>query len=321
LQRALITGIAGFAGSHLADYLLSRGDLALHGIVLPNHPMPNLAHCRDRLSLHSADMAQYTSVLEAVATARPDLVFHLAARASVAGAWQDPQTTLVDNTIIQLNLLRAIIELGLAPRILIVCSADEYGHVAPEELPITEDTPLRPGNPYAVSKITQDYLGYQYHLSHGLDLVRVRPFNHIGPRQNPGFVVPDFAAQIARIEAGQQEPVVRVGNLAARRDFTDVRDMVRAYWLALERGRSGAVYNVGSSQSHAVREVLELLLAEARVPICVDHDPERMRPSDTPEIVSDCTRFREETGWEPTFSFPASILDVLQDWRQRTHAE
>ncbi len=320
MHRVLVTGIAGFAGSHLADYLLSRGDADVHGTVLPHHATPNLAHCRDRLTLHPVDMCQYTAVEAVLATVKPDRVFHLAARASVPAAWKDPAATLVDNMLMQLNLLRALAALGLSCRVLAVCSADEYGHVDPDDLPIAEDTPLKPANPYAVSKVTQDYLGYQYHVSHGLDIVRVRPFNHIGPRQSEGFVVPDFAAQVARIEVGAQEPTLRVGDLTARRDFSDVRDIVYAYWLALELGRSGAVYNVGSSESHAIREVLDILLAEAGVPIQVDPDPERMRPSDTPEIVSDCTFFKRETGWKPTRVFSDSVRDVLIDWRQRVGA-
>jgi len=179
---------------------------------------------------------------------------------------------------------------------------------------------LRPLNPYAVSKIAQDMLGYQYHLSHGLYVVRVRPFNHIGPRQGLGFVVPDFASQIARIEAGLQEPVVRVGYLSARRDFADVRDMVRAYVLALERGTPGTVYNIGSSKGYAIHEVLDMLLSLSDCQVRVEVDAERLRPSDVREAVCDCRHFCADTGWAPTISLEQSLRDVLDYWRERVRS-
>lgn len=224
-------------------------------------------------------------------------------------------STLVNNISIQLHLIQAIIALELDARILVVGSADEYGLVHPAELPITEETPLRPLNPYAVSKITQDYLGYQYHLSHGLHVVRVRPFNHIGPRQGPGFVVPDFARQIALIEAGLQEPVIRVGNLSASRDFSDVRDMVRGYYLALHAGKPGSVYNLGSGEAHSIEEVLQILLELSTAAIQVETDPALMRPSDIPVSVCDSSLFQADTGWKPEHSLRGSLQAVLDYWR------
>jgi len=312
--RALITGIAGFAGSHLADHLLDAG-AEVHGIVSPVHPAPNIAHLRGRLTLFTADLTDQAAVKAALATSRPERVYHLAARAAVGQSWRDPAGTLADNIVMQLNLLRAVDELGLPCRVLTVGSSDEYGLVPAGELPIAEDAPLRPLNPYAVSKIAQDYLAYQYYLAKGLTIVRVRPFNHIGPRQARGFVVPDLASQIASIEAGLSEPVMRVGNLTARRDFTDVRDMVHAYVMGLERGAAGAVYNIGRGESHAIQEILDGLLALSSVRVRVEQDPERMRPSDTPEVVCDCRLFRRTTGWEPTRSLQDSLRDVLDEWR------
>jgi GDP-4-dehydro-6-deoxy-D-mannose reductase len=186
---------------------------------------------------------------------------------------------------------------------------------------VNEEAPLQPRNPYAVSKVGQDMLGLQYHLSHGLDTVRVRPFNHIGPRQGLGFVVSDFASQIARIELGLQEPVMRVGNLQAERDFTDVRDVVRAYHLLAVHGVSGEVYNIGSGRSHAIREVLDLLLAQSKRAISVEPDPERMRPSDTPRIVCNYGKLRACTGWAPTIAFEKSLGDVLKYWRTQAARE
>lgn len=194
-------------------------------------------------------------------------------------------------------------------------SADEYGLVGEEDLPMDEGTPLRPLSPYAVSKIAQDYLGYQYHLSRGMDVVRVRPFNHIGPRQALGFVVADFASRIALIEAGLEDPVLRVGNLAARRDFTDVRDIARAYYLALAKGATGEVYNVGASRSYAIREVLDRLLAMSEAPVQIEVDPGLVRPSDVPIRVCDCRRFRADTGWEPEYDLSTSLRDALNYWR------
>ena len=317
-MRVTITGIAGFAGSHLADHLLAErgeGGPEVHGIVNPGHATPNIAHLRGRIHLHPADMTNYASVRRALEAARPERIYHLAARASVAQAWQNPERTLVDNIVMQLNLLRAVVELGLATRVLVVGSADEYGLVPSEELPVSEATALRPLNPYAVSKIAQDYLGAQYHLGRGVHVVRVRPFNHLGPRQSTGYVAPDFASQIARIEAGLAEPVLRVGNLSARRDFTDVRDVVRAYRLALELGRPGAVYNIGSARSHAIQEILDGLLVNSDVPVRVEQDPARMRPSDTPEVVCDCRLFCAATGWQPRLALADSLRDVLEEWR------
>jgi GDP-4-dehydro-6-deoxy-D-mannose reductase len=209
--------------------------------------------------------------------------------------------------------------LGLPSRVLIVGSADEYGLVDPTDLPVDEDTPLRPLNPYAVSKVAQDFLGYQYYLGRGLDVVRVRPFNHIGARQNAGFVVADFCQQIARIEANLQPPVMRVGNLAAQRDFTDVRDTVRAYHLALTRGESGQVYNIGSSRACSIQEILDRLLALSPACVRVEPDRDRMRPSDVPAMVCDSTRIRERTGWRPEISLDESLRAALDDWRERVH--
>jgi GDP-4-dehydro-6-deoxy-D-mannose reductase len=274
-----------------------------------------------RIALYPADLSDYGRVRELCARIRPDHVFHLAAQASVERAWLDPAATLVNNIVAQLSLLRAIAELRLEPRILIVGSADEYGAVREEDLPIDEETPLRPINPYAVSKIAQDYLGYQYYLSHGLQVVRVRPFGHIGPRQGPGFVVADFARQIARIEAGLQEPVMRVGNLSAQRDLTDVGDMVRGYYLALAKGKAGEVYNLGSGRAYAIGEILDKLLGMSRVVVRVEIDASRLRPSDIPILVCDSRRFREDTEWRPERDISDTLREVLDYWRKRVREE
>jgi GDP-4-dehydro-6-deoxy-D-mannose reductase len=291
------------------------------GVGLPTDRLDNIEHILQRISVRHLDLGVYTDVVALLREARPDHIYHLAAQASVPRAWADPEATLCNNIVAQLNVLRACVELDLKARILVVGSADEYGLIPEEAMRensgIGEDTPLRPANPYAVSKIAQDYLGLQYHLSHGLHIVRVRPFNHIGPRQGLGFVVPDFCQQIAAIEAGEHEPIIRVGNLEARRDITDVRDMVRGYHLALTRGEAGQVYNIGSGRAHAIRDILDRLLGMSRVAIEVEPDPERMRPSDVPIMVCDNRRFVDDTGWQPTIALETSLRDALDDWRTR----
>ncbi len=314
-MRALITGIAGFAGSHLAEYLVANTDHEVHGLILPQFGVANLQSILGRLVLHDGDVADYQRVLPLLAECRPDLIFHLAAQSAPSLSLLQPGETLTNNILGQLNILQAAVELGIAPRILVIGSADEYGRVLPEELPVTETNALHPVNPYSVSKIAQDYLGYQYFLSHRLPAVRLRPFNHIGPRQGPGFVVSDFAKQIAEAEAGKRPPEVHVGNLDSKRDFTDVRDMVRAYHLALTMGEPGEVYNVGSGQAHSVGEILERLLAMSTAKIVVVPDAARLRPSDIPILVCDCAKFRVRTGWAPVIPLERTLSDVLAYWR------
>ncbi len=314
-MRALITGISGFVGSHLAEYLLEHTDWHVAGTVYG--PEDNIEHLRDRLELYPAELSKLETVTSILEQAKPDRIFHLAAQPLVSVSRRDPWGTLAINIRLQLNILEAVARLESAARILVVGSSEEYGLVRPDELPIKETNPLRPTSPYAVSKVAQDMLGLQYHLSHKLFTVRVRSFNHIGPRQRLGFVAPDFASQIAQAEAGLREPVIRVGNLTPQRDFSDVRDVVRGYHLLITQGEAGEVYNLGSEQARSVRELLETLTAMARIPITVEQDPERLRPTNVPVIVADCTRIREQTGWRPKIAFEQSLQDVLDYWRER----
>lgn len=315
-MRALITGISGFVGSHLAEYLLEHTDWQVAGTVYG--PEDNIEHLRDRLELYPAELSELETVTSVIERAKPDYIFHLAAQPLVSLSRRDPWATLANNIRLQLNILEAVARLGSTTRILVVGSSEEYGLVQPDELPIKETNPLRPTSPYAVSKVAQDMLGLQYHLSHKLFTVRVRPFNHIGPRQRLGFVAPDFARQIAEAEAGLQGPVMQVGNLEPQRDFSDVRDVVRGYHLLITQGEPGEVYNLGSEQARSVRELLERLMAMSKVPITIEQDPERLRPTDVPVMVSDSTKLREQTGWRPRISFEQSLQDVLDYWRERT---
>jgi GDP-4-dehydro-6-deoxy-D-mannose reductase len=313
--RALITGISGFVGSHLAEYLLQHTDWHVVGTVYG--PEENIEHLRDRLELYPAELSSLETVTSILERAKPDYIFHLAAQPLVSLSRRDPWGTLAVNIRLQLNILEAVARLGSTARILVIGSSEEYGLVLPDELPIKETNPLRPTSPYAVSKVAQDMLGLQYHLSHKLYTVRVRSFNHIGPRQRLGFVAPDFASQIAEAEAGLREPVIQVGNLESQRDFSDVRDVVWGYHLLITQGEAGEVYNLGSEQAHSVGGILEILLAMSKVPITVQQDPERVRPTDVPVIIGDCTKIRERTGWRPRIPFEQSLQDVLDYWREQ----
>ncbi|MFQ5859124.1 MAG: GDP-mannose 4,6-dehydratase, partial [Anaerolineae bacterium] len=312
--RALITGIAGFAGSHLAEYLLAGTDWEVWGTL--HHNEYNVRHLCDQLSLRRVDLREPEAVKDLLREVRPDRVYHLAGQSYVPASWDDPWRTFEINVRSQVNLLEAILAANLTPRVLIVASNEEYGFITPDDLPIDEDTPLRPASPYAVSKVAQDMLGLQYHLNDHLFVVRVRPFNHIGLRQRPEFVAAAFARQLAEIEAGVRPPVVRVGNLETERDFTDVRDMVRAYFLALERGEAGEVYNIGAGEAHSIRQLLDILLDLSTAQVTVEQDPSRIRPSDVPVVVCDVTKFRMQTGWAPQIAFRESLHSVLNYWRR-----
>jgi GDP-4-dehydro-6-deoxy-D-mannose reductase len=268
-----------------------------------------------RLRLVWADLRALQETTDLAASAEPDVIFHLAAQSIPAVSFGDPWATLETNIRCQLNILEAVRRLGRPTRVLVIGSNEEYGGPRPEDLPLTEETPLRPASPYAVSKVTQDYLGLQYHLTYKLDVVRLRPFNHTGPGQSPNFVVPAFASQIARIETGLQEPVVRVGNLDVWRDFSDVRDIVRAYYLAAVKAEAGQVYNLASGQPQKVRDLLDRLLALSETAIRVEVDPARYRPAGAPMIYGSAARFCQQTGWEPEIPFEQTLADVLGYWR------
>ncbi len=319
MTRALITGIGGFAGKHLARHLAATTDAVIYGTdrVCPPCVEEEL-DLGDRLRAEEVDLLDAATVRELVKEVQPDWVFHLAAQAFVPTAWADPAGTLVNNIVGQVNLLEGVIAWGGKPVMLLVCSNEEYGMVEPHEIPLKETTPFRPANPYAVSKVAQDMLGYQYHVSHGLATIRVRPFNHLGPGQSDRFVSSNFARQIAEAELGIGPPVIKVGNLDAQRDFTDVRDMVRGYHLAVVRGRPGDVYNLGSGRALSIRYLLDTLLAQSRVPLRIEKDPSRMRPADVPLVVCDCSKFHALTGWKAEIPIERTLADLLDYWREKS---
>lgn len=320
-MKILITGVTGFVGSHLAEYCLSLDQqVEVIGTCRWRSRRENIEHLEDAINLYECDLRDASSVKTLLADIQPERIFHLAAQSYVPSSWNSPGETITTNVIGQLNIFEAMRETNSTASIQIAGSSEEYGLVHPEEAPITEENPLRPLSPYAVSKVAQDMLAYQYFQSYGLRVVRTRAFNHTGPRRGDVFVTSNFAKQIAEIEAGQRPPVIHVGDLNPKRDFTDVRDIVRAYWLSLEHCSLGEVYNVASGKAYRIKEVLEILLDNSGQDIEVVEDPERLRPSDVPLLLGDNSRFCKATGWSPEIPFEQTAKDLLDYWRERTPA-
>ncbi|NJK79001.1 MAG: NAD-dependent epimerase/dehydratase family protein [Chloroflexaceae bacterium] len=314
-MHTLITGINGFVGGHLAEHLLALGGASVWGVTrTPTLILPTL---RDAVQVVQADLCDPAQVAAAIAAATPDVIIHLAGQTFVPESFRDPATTLHTNSLALLHLVLALLEQQRACRVLVVGSNEEYGLVTPADIPIDEATPLRPASPYGVSKITQSMLALQYHRSHNLDIVVVRPFNHIGPRQDERFVTSAFAKQIVQIEKGLQPPLLQVGNLDVQRDFTDVRDMVRAYALAIQHGAAGQIYNLGSGQPVAIRTLLDMLAAASTATFEIQPDPTRMRPVNVPVVACDARRFATLTGWQPRIPLEQTLHDILADWRTR----
>jgi GDP-4-dehydro-6-deoxy-D-mannose reductase len=314
--RILVTGAGGFVGSHLTKHLQEvMPDAELHGTTLSD-----VSADVNNVPLHKIDLKDAAQVRSLLSDLKPDRIYHLAAQAFVPRSFEEPWETLENNILAQLNLIQESLKLELRPRLLVVGSAEIYGPVRPEELPLTEDSDLRPSSPYSVSKIAQDMLGLQYHLSHDLPIMRARPFNHFGPGQRDTFVAPGFATQIAAIESGEQPPVLKVGDLSAQRDFTDVRDIVRAYRLIIEQGEPGQVYNVCSGQAHSIQHLLDTLLSYSSISIEVRVDPDRLRPVTVPVLEGSYDRLHRATGWEPQIPFERTLADILNDCRQRINS-
>ena len=320
-MKILITGVTGFVGSHLAEYCLSLDQqVEVIGTCRWRSRRENIEHLEDAINLYECDLRDASSVKTLLADIQPERIFHLAAQSYVPSSWNSPGETITTNVIGQLNIFEAMRETNSTASIQIAGSSEEYGLVHPEEAPITEENPLRPLSPYAVSKVAQDMLAYQYFQSYGLRVVRTRAFNHTGPRRGDVFVTSNFAKQIAEIEAGQRPPVIHVGDLNPKRDFTDVRDIVRAYWLSLEHCSLGEVYNVASGKAYRIKEVLKILLDNSGQDIEVVEDPERLRPSDVPLLLGDNSRFCKATGWVPEIPLEQTAKDLLDYWRERTCA-
>lgn len=317
-MRVLITGVTGFVGSHMAEFALAQG-AEVFGACRWRSNTENIDHIKNQINVVEMDLRDSSSVRETLVKTKPDYVVHLAGQSYVFASWHAPAETLTTNAIGQVNLLEAIRHEGAPfPRVLIACSSEEYGLVQEQDLPITEETALQPLSPYAVSKVAQDFLGFQYSRNYGIPCFRVRAFNHEGPRRGESFVTSTFARQIAEIEAGLLEPVLMVGNLKAHRDYTDVRDIVRGYWLVLEKGEAGEVYNLCSGRTWAVQEILDFLLTQSKVKgIEVREDPARLRPSDMPLVVGSAEKICKRTGWVPEIPFEQTLRDVMNYWRDK----
>jgi GDP-4-dehydro-6-deoxy-D-mannose reductase len=313
-MRAFVTGATGFAGSHLIDDLIAGGHqvFSLVHAGSSHQPIPESALCQGI----AGDLLDRDGLKKAVHHAHPDVIFHLAGQASPALSWKDPALTLTINSVGTANLLEAAVALG-RPRVVVVTSAEIYGQVRPEILPLTEETPARPDHPYGVSKAAAGQLVAIYRQRYQLPVVEARPFNHIGPRQTLGFVVPDFASQLAAIKLGRQEATISVGNLNAERDFSDVRDVVRAYRRLAEAGRPGESYLICSGQAVPIHYLLTTLIELAGVDVEIRYDPERMRPSDTPTLYGSYAKLQQDTGWRPEVHLRQSLADALQEWLER----
>lgn len=315
-MKVLITGITGFVGSHLAEFLLSK-KYEVHGIERWRSDTKNIESFMDKLIIHECDIRDFHSVRKVINEVKPEKIFHLAAQSFVPASWNAPSETITTNVIGELNIFEAVREIKINPWIQIACSSEEYGLVYENETPINETNPLRPLSPYAVSKVAQDLLGYQYHQSYKLNIVRTRTFNHEGPRRGEVFVTSNFAKQIAEIEKKKKPPVLHVGNLEARRDYTDVRDVVRAYWLSTEKCVAGEVYIICSGRDWKIKDMLNYLLSLSKIKVEIKQDPERMRPSDVPLLLGDNTKFVKQTGWKLEIPFEKTLEDTLNYWRER----
>lgn len=310
-MKAMIIGAAGFVGPYLAEAIKTNMFCDVVATKLPQEKL-NLRDMEE-INLNILDEREISDVLTAK---HPDYVFHLAAQSSVALSWKNPKLTVNINIIGAINLLNAIRKLDYAPRVLIVGSGEEYGKVEKSDVPINESTVLNPGNVYAVTKSCQNMMATIYAQAYGLQLIMTRSFNHIGPKQNPQFVVADFCSQVVKIERKMQAPTIRVGNLNAKRDFTDVRDVVRAYTRLIQYGKSGETYNVGSGHAITVQEILYAIISKSCSEIRVEVDSKKLRPVDIPVIEADTAKIFNDTGWKPEISLDQTIEDTLQYWRE-----
>lgn len=312
MKKSLIIGAAGFVGSYLALELTKNHDMEVHATKLIHEELTI-----ENVRMHVLNILNKDEIVALLYEVRPDYIFHLAAQSSVSVAWKNPGLTIDINVKGSVNLMDAVRELFYKPRVLLIGSGEEYGHIKEGETPIKEDNHLRPGNIYAATKVCQNMIASIYSQAYDMELMMVRAFNHIGPCQSPIFVVSDFCKQVAEIEAGKKSPVMFVGNLAAKRDFTDVRDVVRAYALLAQQGRAGETYNVGSGHAYAIQEILDLIISLSIADITVEIDPNKIRPVDVPIIEADITKLNEVTGWKPSISLKQTIQEILDYWRLR----
>lgn len=312
MKKSLIIGADGFVGSYLIKELIKIEDMQVFATKRSHKKLEsNCAH------IYNLDIMNKEDIVEILFEIRPDYIFHLAAQSSVGVAWKNPGLTVDVNIKGSINVLDAVRELYYKPRVLIVGSGEEYGHIEPGETPIQEDNSLRPGNIYAATKICQNMIAKIYSNAYDMELVMVRAFNHIGPGQASMFVVSDFCKQVAEIEKGLRIPVMSVGNLAAKRDFTDVRDVVKAYVKLIQMGEKGETYNVGRGKAVAIQDILDMIVSKSSRQIQVEINPAKIRPVDVPIIEADITKVNNVTGWTPEISLEQTIQETLDYWRNR----
>lgn len=315
-MKVLIAGIAGFVGSYLAEEVVKNGD-EVFGICLAGESLENIKKIRKDVHLSYCDLTNFAQLSRLMRRISPDQIYHLAALSSVGESFSKPLDTIGNNIRGTLYLLEVIRKLKKETKILVVGSSDMYGIVKPKEIPITEERILLPVSPYGASKATGDLLAYQYFKSYGVYAIRARAFNHTGPRQRTGFVIPDFASQIAKIEKGLLPPVLKVGNLSTKRDISDVRDVVRAYASLMEKGEAGEAYNVCSQKAHSIKGLLNILLSLSKKKIKVVVDEKRNRPAEIPILLGSNLKIRKATGWKPQIPIEKTLEDTLNFWRER----
>lgn len=306
-MKALITGVNGFVGNYLSKYLIEQGYTVYGTVIEDNVAMENVVI--EKMNLLNKD-----EVIRTVKSINPDEIYHLAGQSAVGLSWKEPTLTMNVNINGTINLLDAVRDNDISTKVLIIGSSDEYGVIKPEECPISEKHLLNPTSPYAISKMAQEEIAKLYVNSYKMNLIMVRAFNHIGPKQSKNFVVSDFASKIAEIEKGA-EPVIRVGNLEAYRDFTDVRDIVRGYTTLLKNGKIGEVYNIGSGNAYKIRDILDILLSLSKAEIKVEIDPDKLRPSDVPIIKCDNSKIEAHVNWVPQYDIKQTLKDTLDYWR------
>lgn len=312
MKKALVIGAAGFVGSYLIRHLHDEWNMEVAATKLPKEQLSDLPAV-----IYDLDILNKEDIIELLFAVRPDYIFHLAAQSSVSVAWNNPQLTVDVNIKGGINVLDAVRELYYKPRVVMIGSGEEYGHIRPGETPIREENRLNPGNIYAATKACQNMIGSIYSKAYDMEIVLVRAFNHIGPGQSSIFVVSDFCRQVTEIEKGLREPVMYVGNLSAKRDFTDVRDVVRAYALLAQHGIKGETYNVGSGKAVEIREILNMIISLSESEIKVEIDPAKIRPVDVPVIEADITKLQQVAGWQPDIPLKDTIEEVLDYWRKR----
>jgi GDP-4-dehydro-6-deoxy-D-mannose reductase len=317
-MRVLITGATGFVGGYLAEALLARGQVEVFGVARHSNWPAEWQHLSGKVRLQACDLAVEGAIERVLQEVQPEHIYHLAGYAHVGRSFHEPRAAWEGNLTGTLRLYEGVVRWGGRPRILFVGSGLIYGDPEVPDQPLDERGPLRPASPYAASKAAADLASYQHWRALGMDIVRVRPFNHIGPRQSPQYAVASFAQQIAAIAEGRRAARMETGDLGSRRDLTDVRDMVGAYILLVERGRAGEVYNAGSGEAHTMEAVLSRLRALAEVPIEIRQQVVERRATDTASLCADARKLRREVGWSPRFSLDQTLKDTLEYWRHRS---